>query len=127
MLRKITLIAILSPVVLLSVACGLTSPFIAHKDFTRANYETIRIGETKQEVLEMLGKPKKCVSDNAGGAVEHETWIYLNYKPYYQAAIEFEGGYVKHKRFTTDKSLDLTTPTTAPSTKPAKHSSHKVL
>jgi hypothetical protein len=59
---------------------------------------------------------------------EHETWIYANEKPYYRAAIEFEGGHVTHKRFTIDKSQDLMpTTATAPATKPAKHHSRSVL
>jgi outer membrane protein assembly factor BamE (lipoprotein component of BamABCDE complex) len=124
MLGKITLLMLLSPVVLLSVGCGLTSPIIPHKEFSRPNYETIRIGETKPEVLEMLGKPTTEID---------ETWIYVNSKPYYKAVIEFEQGTVKHKRFTIDKSesLQATTapsavPSTSPSTKPSKHRSPKV-
>jgi hypothetical protein len=118
MIRKITLVALASLAAILSVGCGLTSPFIAHKDFTRPNYETIRIGESKQEVLDMMGQPTTELD---------ETWIYVNAKPYYKALIEFEQGKVTHKRFTIDKCEDLTTASApAPSTKPAKRRPSKV-
>jgi len=69
--------------------------------FTRARYETIIIGTSREsEVEETLGRP---------ASKSPNTWTYTHKRPWYQAEIHFKDGVVADKAW-YDEKQDMQSP-----------------
>jgi len=63
--------------------------------FTRQNYEMVQRGDSKERVVDVLGKPEMQSSD---------LFFYRHTKPYYQAKIYFEDNQVDKKEWFDDQN-----------------------